>query len=93
MSYNILAQTLLEANPALYRGCPRHAMAWEWRRENLLAEITHYAPSVLCLQEVDREHITSLAERLRRFGFASPHYKGRVGENQRDGCATFCRAR
>ena len=35
LSYNILAQGLMEANSNLYR-CPREAAAWPWRCQNLV---------------------------------------------------------
>jgi RNA exonuclease NGL2 len=91
LSYNILAQSLLESNRNLYR-CPREATAWPWRCQNLLAEILHYSPSVACLQEVEEAHLPDLLGPLRAAGYEH-RFKRRVGDGQTDGCATFWRTR
>lgn len=92
LSYNILAQGLLEDNGKLYRMCPRVAKAWPWRVQNLVEEILHYAPSVACLQEVEEQHLPDLLGPLTAAGYEH-RYKRRVGEGQTDGCATFWRTR
>ena len=37
----------------LYKAVPKWCLAWEHRRAGLLAEIAHWQPDLLCLQEVD----------------------------------------
>lgn len=46
MSYNILAQDLLEANPDLYVHCPLEVLDWSYRCNLLLEEILKWAPDV-----------------------------------------------
>lgn len=44
MSYNILAQDLLEANQELYTHCPLGVLSWEYRFPNLTQEFKKWEP-------------------------------------------------
>lgn len=46
MSYNILAQDLLEQNQYLYAHCPPEVLQWDYRCSLLLNEIVNWAPDV-----------------------------------------------
>lgn len=46
MSYNILAQDLLEANSELYAHCSEAVLAWENRLQNVLGELQTWEPDV-----------------------------------------------
>lgn len=46
MSYNILAQDLLEANQELYRHSPLEVLDWNYRYILLIEEIQKWAPDV-----------------------------------------------
>lgn len=46
MSYNILAEDLLEANQDLYTHCPLEVLDWSYRCSLLLEEILKWAPDV-----------------------------------------------
>lgn len=46
MSYNILADDLLQANPDLYTHCPREVLDWNYRCMRILMEIEKWAPDV-----------------------------------------------
>lgn len=46
MSYNILAQDLLEANIELYTHCSEEVLAWENRLQNILKELQTWEPDV-----------------------------------------------
>lgn len=46
MSYNILAQDLLEAHQQLYIHCPLEVLDWSYRCSLLLEEIQKWAPDV-----------------------------------------------
>lgn len=46
MSYNILAQDLLEANQELYTHCPLEVLEWTYRYYNLIEEILKWEPDV-----------------------------------------------
>ncbi|XP_053139155.1 protein angel homolog 1 isoform X2 [Hemicordylus capensis] len=86
MSYNILAQDLIEQSPHLYMHCHPDILNWSYRLTNLLQEIQHWDPDVLCLQEVQENHYwEQLEPTLMMMGFACI-YKRRTGRKT-DGCA------
>ncbi|XP_032998234.1 protein angel homolog 1 isoform X4 [Lacerta agilis] len=86
MSYNILAQDLIEQSPHLYMHCHPDIMNWSYRFTNLLQEIQHWDPEILCLQEVQENHYwEQLEPTLTMMGFACI-YKRRTGRKT-DGCA------
>ncbi|CAK6957098.1 protein angel homolog 1 [Scomber scombrus] len=91
MSYNILAQDLLEANQELYVHCPLEVLDWSYRCSLLLQEIEKWAPDVLCLQEVQENHYhEQLYPVLTQMGYTCV-YKRRTG-TKTDGCATCYRS-
>lgn len=54
LTYNLLAD--LYASPELYGSyCPPWALAWGYRRQNLLRELLGYGADILCLQEARRK--------------------------------------
>ncbi|XP_060118114.1 protein angel homolog 1 [Heteronotia binoei] len=86
MSYNILAQDLIEQSPHLYMHCHPDILSWNYRLANLLQEIQHWDPDILCLQEVQENHYwEQLEPTLVMMGFACI-YKRRTGRKT-DGCA------
>lgn len=87
MSYNILSDKLLYENDYLYAGCDRKVVKWKYRLKKVFAEIKHYAPAILCVQEVDKEHWPSFEEKLEAMGFEG-YFCGRTGPKP-DGCALF----
>nr|XP_057946834.1 protein angel homolog 1-like [Doryrhamphus excisus] len=90
MSYNILAQDLLEANMELYKHCRLEVLDWDYRCNVLLEEIGRWEPDILCLQEVQENHYdTHLCPVLTQMGYNCA-YKKRTG-NKTDGCATCYR--
>lgn len=46
MSYNILAQDLLEINSELYVHCSEALLAWDSRLQNILKELQTWEPDV-----------------------------------------------
>ncbi|XP_077477429.1 protein angel homolog 1 isoform X2 [Stigmatopora argus] len=84
MSYNILAQDLLEAHLELYKHCPREALDWSYRSNLLLEEIHKWAPDVQ-----ENHYQTQLYPALTQMGYNCV-YKQRTG-NKTDGCATCYR--
>lgn len=46
MSYNILAQDLLETNSELYLHCSEAVLAWDIRLQNILRELQTWEPDV-----------------------------------------------
>ncbi|XP_015720592.1 protein angel homolog 1 isoform X3 [Coturnix japonica] len=86
MSYNILAQDLVEQGHGLYLHCHPDILNWDYRLPNILQEIQHWDPDVLCLQEVQDNHYREQLEpTLAKMGFAC-FYKRRTGRKT-DGCA------
>ncbi|KAM4540243.1 protein angel homolog 1 [Fundulus diaphanus] len=86
MSYNILAQDLLESNQHLYAHCPLEVLQWSYRCSLLLNEIEKWAPDVLCLQEVQENHYHEhLYPALSQMGYTCV-YQRRTG-TKTDGCA------
>ncbi|XP_010290212.1 PREDICTED: protein angel homolog 1, partial [Phaethon lepturus] len=86
MSYNILAQDLVEQGLDLYLHCHPDILNWNYRLPNLLQEIQHWDPDVLCLQEVQENHYWEQLEPMfKEMGFAC-FYKRRTG-TKTDGCA------
>uniref|UniRef100_A0A3B5QI87 Angel homolog 1 n=1 Tax=Xiphophorus maculatus TaxID=8083 RepID=A0A3B5QI87_XIPMA len=86
MSYNILAQDLLELNQHLYAHCPLEMQQWSYRCNLLLNEIEKWAPDILCLQEVQENHYHEhLHPLLSQMGYTCV-YQRRTG-TKTDGCA------
>ncbi|XP_030574613.1 protein angel homolog 1 [Archocentrus centrarchus] len=91
MSYNILAQDLLEANQELYTHCPLEVLDWNYRCNLLLKEIEKWLPDILCLQEVQENHYhEQLHPALSQMGYNCV-FKRRTG-TKTDGCATCFRS-
>ncbi|KAM9354868.1 protein angel homolog 1 [Pholidichthys leucotaenia] len=91
MSYNILAQNLLELNPFLYTHCPLEVLQWNYRCSLLLKDIQKWFPDILCLQEVQENHYHEhLYPALSQMGYTCV-YKRRTG-TKTDGCATCYRS-
>ncbi|XWS23884.1 hypothetical protein CRYUN_Cryun28dG0053800 [Craigia yunnanensis] len=101
LSYNILAD--LYTCGGKYGHCPKWALAWEYRKQNLLQEIIEYDADILCLQEVQSDHFESFFKpELIKRGYSVTYKKKRTEEYTAltvimsylyasDGCATFYR--
>jgi mRNA deadenylase 3'-5' endonuclease subunit Ccr4 len=50
LNYNILSQQLLESHSYLYQNCGSQALRWNQRFHNLVGEILHNNPDILCCQ-------------------------------------------
>lgn len=86
MSYNILAKDLIDFHPNLYSRHDERALPWEYRLERLICEISEMSPHILCLQEMQEEHLDEFYKRLNRLNFKFI-FKKRNGRT--DGCAIF----
>ncbi|XP_068195808.1 protein angel homolog 1 isoform X2 [Antennarius striatus] len=87
MSYNILAEDLLEDHQDLYPHCPLEVLDWNYRCNVILEEILKWTPDILCLQEVQENHYhEQLCPALSEMGYKCV-YKRRTG-TKTDGCAT-----
>ncbi|KAF9010749.1 Endonuclease/exonuclease/phosphatase [Cyathus striatus] len=98
LCYNILCERY--ATERLYGYTPSWALAWEYRRELILAEVAGSQADFLCLQEVSIfQYEEYFAKRLGAQGYEGVHWpKGRyktLSETDRrtvDGCAVFYKA-
>lgn len=93
MSYNVLAQHLINVHPALYaQHQPRH-LDWPHRFERILAAVRLAKPDILCLQEVQLCHLGDFIRALRDCAHLDGHlYQKRTHATYRDGCAIFYRS-
>ena len=88
MSYNVLAQELLEAHEYLYLHCTDRAKQWTDRWQRLQMELYENPADIMCLQEVNSIHYeTTFRPFLAKLGYEGV-YKKRNGIKQ-DGCAIF----
>ncbi|XP_063610921.1 uncharacterized protein LOC134784712 isoform X1 [Penaeus indicus] len=88
MSYNVLAQSLLTDQMALYRSCKSEHLAWQYRWALLQHEITDLDPDILMLQEVQSSHYHTYYLPWLTFRGYEGFYKKRTG-TKADGCAIF----
>ncbi|XP_053687638.1 protein angel isoform X2 [Sabethes cyaneus] len=89
MSYNILAQDLLEMHPHLYNRHDAVALVWAHRYDRLITEINIVKPDILCLQELQDDHKEQFSAGLTNFNY-EVIYKKRTGFKT-DGCAIYYR--
>uniref|UniRef100_A0A1B6F7X5 Endonuclease/exonuclease/phosphatase domain-containing protein n=1 Tax=Cuerna arida TaxID=1464854 RepID=A0A1B6F7X5_9HEMI len=90
MSYNVLAQNLLEQHMYLYKNHDRRALSWAKRWDLLYNEIKDENPEILCLQEVEQSHLVTHYAKLLDLGYRWV-YKKRTSHYQ-DGVAVFYKA-
>lgn len=98
LTYNILCQTFA---PGLsYSFTPQWALAWDYRKESILAQLSTAQADVVCLQEIDVEQYQDyFLPALQNLGYEGAHYprtRARtMGVKEKmtvDGCATFWKA-
>ncbi|XP_049885053.1 protein angel homolog 1 isoform X2 [Pectinophora gossypiella] len=87
LSYNVLAQYLLECHPYLYTDCVPHNLTWKVRAARLYDEIVKLAPDILCLQEVQASHLNSFYSKFEKIGYYGV-FKQKTG-HRHDGCAIY----
>ncbi|KAK3578525.1 hypothetical protein CHS0354_007781 [Potamilus streckersoni] len=88
MSYNVLAQHLLEDNMNLYTHCSQSSLDWKHRKRRLKEEFQKHNLDIICLQEVQDDHYQEFfLPELSKLGYDGV-YKRRTGD-KKDGCATF----
>lgn len=94
-NYNILCERYATAQ--LYGYTPGWALAWEYRKELILHEITSYGADIICLQEVDKENYDNyFTPQLLEKGYEGifwPKSRSRTMNDTEqkavDGCASF----
>lgn len=92
VSYNILSQTLLNEHNYLYTNCNPTDLEWPRRGQRIVSELLQNRADIICLQEVESDHLYSLYRpRLARHGYECV-YKKKTGFKI-DGCAIFYKSR
>lgn len=86
-SYNILADQLYKMHNYLYCEHDQNAMHWTYRFNRIMIEILSAKPQVLCLQEVQHDHLQQIVRGLKSLNF-DYLYKKRTG-TKLDGCAVL----
>ncbi|CAI6361461.1 unnamed protein product [Macrosiphum euphorbiae] len=89
LSYNILAQELLEKNAFLYDWSDDRVLNWDYRRQLLLNEIKQFNADIICFQEVQESHLNWFFKKLSDLGYNGV-YKKRTRFHC-DGCAIYYR--
>ncbi|XP_039763785.1 protein angel homolog 2 isoform X2 [Pararge aegeria] len=87
VSYNVLAQYLLECHPYLYTACGLNNLKWKIRAVRIYDEILSLSPDIFCLQEVQVSHLNSFYKKFEEMGYCGV-FKQKTGERQ-DGCAIY----
>lgn len=90
LSFNILAQNLLEAYPYLYKQHDKRALLWERRRRLIVQEILETKANVICLQEMQTDHLDEFLDPFKELGY-DYLYKKRTND-KRDGLLFLYRA-
>lgn len=86
VSYNILAQDLLVEHLQLYQGIHSKLLHWEHRLEKLKSELEILQPDILCLQEMQYNHLKSFVQELSHKRKVEYIFKKKTGRRT-DGCA------
>ncbi|CAH0578318.1 unnamed protein product [Chrysodeixis includens] len=87
LSYNLLAQYLLECHPYLYTKCLSQDLKWKARASRLFDEITGLEPDILCFQEVQLSHLDTFFSKFEEMGYHGI-FKQKTG-HRHDGCAIY----
>lgn len=69
MSYNILAQHHIDSQPSLYHNHNPDSLQWIHRFDALKQEIHDISPDILCLQEVQQNHLKEIATHFNGLGY------------------------
>ncbi|XP_035723208.1 protein angel homolog 2-like isoform X1 [Vespa mandarinia] len=81
LSFNILAQNLLEAHPYLYMQHDREALSWDIRKPLLLQEILEAQADVICLQEMQEKYLNEFLKPFKELGYKYL-YKKRTNDKE-----------
>lgn len=88
LSYNILAQENLDNHPKLYKNYNPEIIQWNYRRERIVKQLLRLNCDILCLQEVQADHLQDfLGPRLAEAGYQYV-FKCKTG-GKVEGCAIF----
>ncbi|XP_011867109.1 PREDICTED: protein angel isoform X2 [Vollenhovia emeryi] len=90
LSFNILAQNLLEDHSYLYMDHNKKALNWKTRKPLVIQEIFEAEANVICLQEMQEEHLLEFVAPFKQHGYEYL-YKKRTND-KRDGLLLLYRS-
>ncbi|XP_014480671.1 PREDICTED: protein angel isoform X2 [Dinoponera quadriceps] len=90
LSFNILAQNLLETHSYLYHEHDPAALSWKIRKPLVLQEIIEAEANIICLQEMLEDHLPEFVAPLRELGYEYL-YKKRTND-KKDGLLLLYRS-
>ena len=56
VSYNILAQDLLDKNSTLYANINQRYLSWDYRKQKIYEELKYLNSDIYCFQEMQEDH-------------------------------------
>ncbi|XP_037940790.1 protein angel-like [Teleopsis dalmanni] len=86
VSYNILAQDLLVEHLHLYIQIEQAYLRWEHRSQKLGKELLHINPDIICLQEMQCNHVKNFVAQIGGQRCLEYVFKKKTG-TRTDGCA------
>ncbi|XP_011257777.2 protein angel [Camponotus floridanus] len=69
LSFNILAQNLLEDHSYLYQDHNKKALSWKIRKPLLIQEIREADANIICLQEMQEDHLLDFVIPFKQLGY------------------------
>ncbi|XP_011708250.1 PREDICTED: protein angel isoform X2 [Wasmannia auropunctata] len=90
LTFNILAQNLLEDHAYLYMGHNKKALSWKTRKHLVLQEIFEAEANVICLQEMQEDHLLDFVASFKQHGYEYL-YKKRTND-KKDGLLLLYRS-
>ncbi|KYN50202.1 PREDICTED: protein angel [Cyphomyrmex costatus] len=90
LSFNILAQNLLEDHSYLYMDHNKKALNWKTRKSLVIQEIFEAEANVICLQEMQEEHLLDFVAPFKHHGY-DYLYKKRTND-KKDGLLLLYRS-
>lgn len=90
LSFNILAQNLLEDHSYLYQDHNKKALSWKIRKPLLIQEIREADANIICLQEMQEDHLLDFVIPFKQLGYEYL-YKKRTND-KKDGLLLLYRS-
>ncbi|KAG4069847.1 hypothetical protein HA402_009554 [Bradysia odoriphaga] len=89
MSYNLLAQDLIDKHTYLYSTHNGPDLTYHVRSQRLINEMTRIRPDILCLQEMQESHVMDFKLKCFSMDLQELIFKKRTQDDLTDGCAIF----
>ncbi|XP_037051406.1 protein angel homolog 2 [Bradysia coprophila] len=89
MSYNLLAQDLIDKHTYLYSTHNGPDLTYHVRSQRLINEMKRIRPDILCLQEMQESHVMDFKLKCFSIDLQELIFKKRTQDDLTDGCAIF----